>query len=204
MGGSSKRSERKSPAPRPPAKLERRPVARRNYWPVGLGILFGAAIAGIFWSQKDTWPPSLIGFWQTVGPTSDRQTSPGDQQQEHHQGALLAFQNSRATINNPLPLGISLNSASGGETVVLSGFVEGTSLSAGTALSSIRWSVPASDLDKAFISAPQEFSGTMQVTVKLYSSAQDLLETKVVQFEWGALQKGDKLPIGSRARNPAR
>jgi hypothetical protein len=76
-----------------------------------------------------------------------------------------------------------------------SGFVEGTSFSAGTALSTTRWSVPGRDLDKAFISAPENFDGIMQVTVTLYSSRQDILETKEVRFEWNTSHKGDKLPV---------
>ena len=35
----------------------------------------------------------------------------------------------------------------------------------------------------------------MQVTVTLYSSRQDILETKQVRFEWSGSSKGDKLPV---------
>ena len=45
--------------------------------------------------------------------------------------------------------------------MVLSGIVEGTSLSAGSALTKTRWSLPGRDLDKAFISAPKNFDGVM-------------------------------------------
>lgn len=107
----------------------------------------------------------------------------------------LAFHGTRATTNQPTPLGILLKDDTGQETLVLSGFVEGTSLSTGTALSSTRWSIPGRDLDKAFISAPQNFEGTMQVTAILYSSRQDIIETKEVRFEWSASSKGDKLPV---------
>jgi hypothetical protein len=55
--------------------------------------------------------------------------------------------------------------------------------------------VPGRDLEKAFISAPENFDGTMQVTVTLYSSRQDILETKEVRFEWSGSSKGDKLPV---------
>ena len=116
-------------------------------------------------------------------------------EKEEHRMPRLAFHSSRATTNQPLPLGIVLNDGAGEETLVLSGFVAGTSLSAGTALSATRWSVPGRDLDKAFISAPENFDGTMQVTVTLYSSRQDVLETKEVRFEWSGSSKGDKLPV---------
>jgi hypothetical protein len=114
---------------------------------------------------------------------------------EDHRTPRLAFHASSATINQPLPLGIVLNDSTGEETLVLTGFVEGTSLSAGTALSATRWSLPGRDLEKAFISAPENFDGTMQVTITLYSSRQDILETKDVRFEWGGSSKGDKLPV---------
>jgi hypothetical protein len=39
-------------------------------------------------------------------------------------------------------------------------------------------------LDKAFIAAPENFSGSMQVTAKLYSSDNLLTETKTIRFEW--------------------
>ena len=116
-------------------------------------------------------------------------------EKEEHRTPRLAFHSSRATTNQPLPLGIVLNDGAGEETLVLSGFVTGTSLSAGTALSATRWSVPGRDLDKAFISPPENFDGTMQVTVTLYSSRQDILETKDVRFEWSGSSKGDKLPV---------
>ena len=50
----------------------------------------------------------------------------------------------------------------GHEIVVLEGFAEGT-LSVGTSLSSSRWSLPAEGLDQAFVGAPKDFSGTMEV-----------------------------------------
>ena len=35
----------------------------------------------------------------------------------------------------------------------------------------------------------------MQVIVTLYSSRQDILETKQARFEWSGSSKGDKLPV---------
>jgi hypothetical protein len=100
-----------------------------------------------------------------------------------------------ASINHPLPLGIVLINGVGEETVVLSGLIEGTSLSVGTPLTATRWSLPGRDLDKAFISAPENFEGVMEVIVTLYSSRQDILERKQSRFEWNGSGKGDKLPV---------
>jgi hypothetical protein len=120
-------------------------------------------------------------------------------------GPFLVFEDSKASINQPLPLGIALENSLGGETVVLSGILEGTSLSAGSALTETRWSLPGRDLDKTYISAPKDFAGAMEVTVTLYSSGQDVLETKRTRFSWSGSGKGDKLPVTfPSAQNPAR
>ncbi len=101
---------------------------------------------------------------------------------------------------------MALENSLGGETVVLGGLLEGTSLSAGSALTKTRWSLPGRDLDKAFISAPENFDGVMEVTVTLYSSRQDVLETKRTRFSWSSSgKKGDKLPVTiPSTQNPAR
>jgi hypothetical protein len=203
VGGLISKRERKSSAPpRFPAKLQPGPVAIRSYWRVWLllGLLSaGGAVAAAFWFQEGTWPPRMLNRLQTVVPghENDRHALQADklEQKEEHRTPHLVFQNSSAAVNQPLPLGIVLNNGTGNETLVLSGFVEGTSLSAGTALSTTRWSVPGRDLDKTFISAPQDFNDTMQVTATLYSSTQDILETKEVRFQWNSSRKGDKLPV---------
>jgi hypothetical protein len=159
-------------------------------WTLLLSVVVGVATG--FWFQVDFWPPSLLN--QTISSTfqtirhrferKDRSDTP-----------YLTIKNSKASINHPLPLGIVLNNSVSEETVVLSGLIEGTSLSAGTALTATRWSLPGRDLDKAFISAPENFEGVMEVIVTLYSSGQDVLQTKQARFEWRVSSKGDKLPV---------
>jgi hypothetical protein len=144
-----------------------------------LGFSAGSILAAAaVWFEVVNWPfPTTTqreAFAAVFGRTAN----------EGYRRPHLALQNSTGAINGPLPLGIVLNDSSGGETLVLSDLAEGTKLSAGTALSSTRWSVPGRDLDKAFIAAPENFSGSMQVTAKLYSSGNLILETKNIRFEW--------------------
>ena len=205
MRGPISKVEHKALAPpRPAAMVHPRPsvlpsakVYWRNWFLLGLLISVGGAVATAFWFQAGIWPLPTLN--QTLAPDSEINRHPGQanklEQKEENRTPHLAIQNSKAAINQPLSLGIALNKSIGGETLVLSGFVEGTSLSAGTALSTTRWSVPGRDLDEAFISAPESFEGIMRVTVTLYSSRQDVLETKEVRFEWSSSRKGDKLPV---------
>jgi TPR repeat protein len=39
-------------------------------------------------------------------------------------------------------------------------------------------------MDKAFISAPENFRGTMRVVATLYSASHEILETNAIRFEW--------------------
>ena len=157
-------------------------------------LLFSAvvAVATGLWVQVDIWPPSLqnqtmSSALQTVLHRLERK--------DRADPPYLIFENQKASINYPLPLGIVMINGVGEETVVLSGLIEGTSLSIGTPLTATRWSLPGRDLDMAFISAPENFEGIMDITVTLYSSRQDILETKQARFEWNSSGKADKLPV---------
>jgi hypothetical protein len=124
--------------------------------------------------------------------------SAAEQQFRHGQMVVL---DQKGLVNQLLPLGISLTGNSGSEIVVLEGLVEGTQLSVGVNLSSNRWSLHAEDVGKAFVGAPHDFSGTMEVTAKLYSASNEPLQSKVVRLEWargeGAIPSGN--PVRSRA-----
>jgi hypothetical protein len=159
-------------------------------WTLLLSIV--VAVAACFWFQEGIWPSSLLN--QTMSSTLQTVRQKFDRK-DGADTPYLIFENSKASINRPLPLGIVLKNSVNEETVVLSGLIEGASLSAGTALTATRWSLPARDLDKAFISAPEDFEGVMEVIVTLYSSRQDILETKQARFEWNGSGKADKLPV---------
>ena len=194
LGGQiSKRTSKPTVQPRSRAKLQPNPIpvrSGRGYWRIwilfSLLLSVGAIVATALWLPEGVWPLSMPNLRQIVAPSPEKQV---------HRTPTLAVHTARAPINQPLPLGIVLNDSAGEETLVFSGFVEGTSFSAGTALSATRWSMPGRDLDKAFISAPENFAGIMQVTVTLYSSRQEIFETKEVGFEWNISHKGDKLPV---------
>ena len=145
-----------------------------------LGWLVASPLAAAVWFEIVNWPNPPV--------TSPEALATNFKANEGYRTPQLAFHASTGTINDPLPLGIALNNGSGGETLVLSDMVDGTKLSAGTALSPTRWSVPRRDLDNAFIAAPEDFSGSMPVTAKLYSSDNLLLETKNIRFEWAGSQ----------------
>jgi hypothetical protein len=179
--------------PRPAVGLS--PIVVRsnqNHWLSWflMGSLAGSSLAVAVWFKAVNWsfptlPPSeafSAVFEAHPGRTNKLKANEGDRTPR------LAFQTSIGAINDPLPLGIVVNNSAGGETLVLSDLAEGTKLSVGTALGPARWSVPGRDLDKTFIAAPENFSGSMHAVAKLYSSDNLLLETKDIRFEWTGSQ----------------
>jgi hypothetical protein len=157
-----------------------------------LSLSIVVTVAACFWFQEGVWPRALLN--QTMSSALQTVRHKFERKEGAHT-PYIVFENPKTSINQPLPLGIVLNASVGGEIVVLSGLIEGASLSTGTALTATRWSLPGRDLDKAFISAPENFEGVMEVIVTLYSSRQDILETKQARFEWSGSGKADKLPV---------
>jgi hypothetical protein len=98
--------------------------------------------------------------------------------------AHLATENQKGLTSEPLPLGISVIDASGGETVTIAGLAEGTELSLGTALGSGNWLMPVADLDKTFVGAPMSFVGVMTAKVTLNSASGKRLDARNIRFDW--------------------
>jgi hypothetical protein len=108
--------------------------------------------------------------------------------------ARLVTESQKGFTNEPLPLGISLKDASGGETVTIDDLAEGTELSLGTSRGLAGWLVSAHDLDETFVGPPKDFVGVMDATVKLRSASGQLLESQVIRLEWIAKKEEGLMP----------
>jgi TPR repeat protein len=100
------------------------------------------------------------------------------------QPAHLLVKSQKGFVNEPLLLGVSIENASGGETVMLTGMAVGTKISAGTPVSLMAWRVMAHDLANAAVYAPKDFVGVMDAAIKLRSAHARLLESRVIRLEW--------------------
>jgi hypothetical protein len=157
-------------------------------WLLVWSVLVEAIVAA---SSMDLLPPSLSRMTAlakqrlAAAVTSIGHSRPGGEANSRlldRPGMVEAQQS--GPVNQPVPLGLSISGDPGIEIVVLDGFAEGTELSTGTRLSSRRWSLPAKDLETAFVGPPKDFIGTMQVTAKLYSSSDELLQTTTIRLGW--------------------
>ena len=100
------------------------------------------------------------------------------------QPVRLVIKGQKGFVNEPLPLGVSLNHASGGETVMLAGLVPGTILSVGTPLGLSGWLVSARDIGKAAAYPPKDFVGVMDAAIDLHSASDRLMDSRVIRLEW--------------------
>ena len=90
----------------------------------------------------------------------------------------------KAFANEPLSLGVSVDSATGHESVLLTGLALGTRLSAGVPVSEASWQLAPRDLDVVYVYAPKDFIGIMNTAVKLLSANRKLIESRALRLEW--------------------
>jgi hypothetical protein len=102
----------------------------------------------------------------------------------------------KAFANEPLSLGVSVDSPTGDETLMLAGLALGTRLSAGAPVSEASWQLAPRDLDGVYVYAPKDFFGIMNTAVNLLSANQRLIESRAVRLEW--IAKSDSSPQTKR------
>jgi hypothetical protein len=100
------------------------------------------------------------------------------------QPARLVIEGHKAFANEPVPLGISLNGASGEETLTLVGLATGTRLTAGAPLGLTGWQLSARDVGKTFARPPRDFIGVMDAAVDVRSPRDRLVDSQFVRLEW--------------------
>jgi hypothetical protein len=100
--------------------------------------------------------------------------------------ARLIVANQRGRADELLPLGISVEHASDGQTVTIRGLPEGSELSLGSFSTSAGWTVVVGALDQTFVGAPKGFIGNIDTTISLRSATGQLLDERTLRLEWTA------------------
>jgi hypothetical protein len=96
----------------------------------------------------------------------------------------LMVKNGTALANQPLPLGLSVQRATGDESVLVAGLAAGTRLSAGTPAGESGWRLRTADLDRVYVYAPQGFVGVMNTAFDLLSPSERLMDSRAAQLAW--------------------
>jgi hypothetical protein len=184
--------------PEPPVQKERKPLARWHGWLSCVAIV--AVIIGLAVLLM-----TFLDEARKAGGIADKATPPREGLPDV--GTLLrrtrlVVESQTGSANEPLPLGVSLNYASGDETVTLAGFAKGTQLSAGKSLGPTRWRMSAHELVKAIAYSPKDFVGVMEVAIDLRSGSDQPLDSQVVRLEWVEKREQHSTPQPDTSKPP--
>jgi hypothetical protein len=158
--------------PEPPVQKERKPLARWHGW------LSCVAIVAVIIGLGVLLMTLLDEARKPAGGIADIATPPREGLLDVRtllRRTRLVVESQKGFANDPLPLGVSLNYASGDETVTLAGFAKGTQLSAGKSLGPTRWRMSAHELVEAIAYSPKDFVGVMDVAIDLRSGSDQIL-----------------------------
>jgi hypothetical protein len=116
------------------------------------------------------------------------------------QPARLVVESHKGFANEPIPLGVSLNAASGAETLTLVGLANGTKLSAGTPLGLTGWQMSAREIPNVMAYAPKDFVGVMDAAIDLRSPRDRLMDSQFVRLEWMPKKESRLTPAAAPPR----
>ena len=96
----------------------------------------------------------------------------------------LIVQSSRVSSGEPTPLGVALRGRAEGAVVIIKGLVPGMDLSAGNAVGTDAWQLPATDLGDAWIAPPEGFVGSTHLVAELRLSDEKMADQQMIQIDW--------------------
>jgi hypothetical protein len=167
--------------PEPPIKTGQRPVvARFDHLPLGL-ILAAVVAAGVtlmtFPNAVREWSGEIYGLMTPLFEAPSRAKIPT-------KVPRLVVKAQKGVVNEPLPMGVLLNDASGSEKLILAGLAIGTRLSAGTPVGLTSWEMLAREAVDALVYPPKDFVGLMVAVIDLRSPADWLMDSQTIRLEW--------------------
>ena len=118
------------------------------------------------------------------------------------QPARLVVESHKGFANEPIPLGVSLNAASGSETLTLVGLANGTKLSAGAPLGLTGWQMSAREVGNVMAYAPKDFVGVMDAAIDLRSPRDRLMDSQFVRLEWMPKKESRLAPAAAPPPRP--
>jgi hypothetical protein len=100
----------------------------------------------------------------------------------------LIVRNNSGYIDEPLQLGVSVDAAAPGMTVMIKSMPAGARLTAGRRVGADEWRVSAQDISHTAIIPPTDFVGEMNLPAELYTVDGATLVTTFVRLTWASVQ----------------
>ena len=103
---------------------------------------------------------------------------------QHKPAPTLVVRDGNGPVNEPLSLGVNVNSPGASATVAIGGMPAGARLTAGRRMGAGEWRVPAQEISDVSIIPPADFVGVMNLTAELRGSDGAALVSSLVRLTW--------------------
>jgi hypothetical protein len=108
----------------------------------------------------------------------------------------LVIKDRQAFANDALLLDIALEGGTGGEFAVLNGLADGIRIAAGRPYGANGWRLSTRELAQALAYAPKDFVGAIEVTIRLHSDNDVIVDTRPIRLTW--IPKPPEFPASER------
>jgi len=113
--------------------------------------------------------------------------------------STLVVRDSSGPVNEPVSLGVSINSPSPGATVTIDRMPASARLTVGTRMSTSEWRVPVQEISDASIIPPADFAGVMNLTAELRGSDGAALVSSLVRLTWTSATPAGTVGVSASA-----
>jgi hypothetical protein len=120
-----------------------------------------------------------------------------------HRVSALVVRNHAGPVNEPLELGVSVDTPDAGATVTIKGMPPGARLTAGVPLSFTEWRVPAEEVSNVMVIPPADFAGELDLSAELRSPEGTAQVTSFMQLIWRAAPPATVLATSNAATTSA-
>jgi hypothetical protein len=127
------------------------------------------------------WAVAVIGFLATMCVQPAHSASAQPRAAPVPQMVVHA---SRGNAGEPVPLGLTMQGATDGAIVIVTGLIPGMSLSSGSASGADTWQVPATDLATTWVGPPVDFVGTVDLVAELRLDGATVSDRQTIRIEW--------------------
>jgi hypothetical protein len=111
--------------------------------------------------------------------------------------SALVVRNVSGFVNEPLQLGVSVDSPDPGATVTVKGMPANARLTAGVPTSPSEWRVSAEEISSAKIIPPSDFVGEMNVSAELHSADGEARVMSFMQLTWKPVSANNPPPAAT-------
>ena len=188
------------------------PSALRRHSHLGFAAALGAAVACaavvavaclvFLWPSKDA---SDDGAWPALRPSQSATSDPPSTSPQRV--STLVVRNHGGLVNQPLPLGLSVDAPDPAAAVTIKGMLPGARLTAGVPLSFTEWRVPVAEISSVMVIPPADFVGELNLSAELRNADGAALVTSAMQFVWKAAEPATALvtsaPSTAASSSPA-